>query len=83
VPPHYPTCHHLLPFSSGSTSSFACWPLHALQEVHSVMDTLTLIHLQCVTQISNAPCTEFSAYWNHNRYEATTGAYMDLDDVSF
>jgi hypothetical protein len=57
--------------------------LHASQEAHSIMDTSTLFHFWCTTQLSNAPRAEFSVYRNLDGYEATEGAYMDLDDVSF
>ncbi|KAJ7824891.1 hypothetical protein B0H14DRAFT_3874688 [Mycena olivaceomarginata] len=47
---------------------------------HFVTDTPTLFHFRCATQLSNAPCAEFSACRNLDGYEAAAGAYMDLED---
>ncbi|KAF8162261.1 hypothetical protein K438DRAFT_1985196 [Mycena galopus ATCC 62051] len=80
VPPHHPARCRRLPFSSRSTSSFARWHLTCIAGGALRHGHVNPLPFRCTTQLSNAPSAEFSAYRNHDEYEAAAGQYMDLDD---
>ncbi|KAJ7884267.1 hypothetical protein B0H13DRAFT_2343751 [Mycena leptocephala] len=77
--PTIPPAAAYFPFLAARLPPSCAGALHASQEAHSVMDTTTLFHFRCTTQLSNVACAEFSAC-RDDGYEVAAGAYMDLDD---
>jgi hypothetical protein len=73
VPPHHPARRHLLPFSSSFLlRALAPYTHRRGRTPH----TSTLFHFRCATQLSNAPCAEFSACRNLDGYEAAAWILM-------